>query len=505
MILRFCLWISCLWLPLQLLGQEFPVLTSHKFFDNFGDDLPARMIKTNDGNLLIGGHTITRDSARSSCGNIWIIKVDTIGTVLWEREINMSGCEELRDLIETEDGGIMFSGITTSLIPNPERGDQRYWSNLLVGKIDSFGRIEWLQSYGGSNQDQGYRISPGPYRDYLICGLTHSNNGSISQNKGLSDVWALNIDTHGEIRESQTFGGSGNDWAVASARCANGDVLLAGYSDSRDIFRENISPYGNGLLIRLGPQGTVRWMKPFFCPQGGQFKAVSELENGRIMVAGHCTSTDRIQRFWWILLSAEGIVIHESLIEGPQPGVLSTAMPVTGGYLLAGYSEGINTGDSFYQKGGEDFWLVKLDQNGNVLWKDTYGGPGDERCIDALEYREGVYYAIGQKKNQFTREQEQDLDFWLIRVEERPMASIEGSIWVRMDDNKIYSKNPTRFSARVNHGDRFFWDFGDGTTSTDPHPLKSYDIPGLYDVTLTIYVNEHCSKTVSLPRALEVW
>lgn len=490
---------------MQLQSQTFPVLTSHKFFDNFGDDFPARMIKTSDQHLLIGGHTIPKDSSKSACGNIWIIKVDTAGTLLWEREINMSGCEELRDLIETEDGGIIFSGTTTSLIPYPEQGDERYWSNLLLGKIDSIGRIEWLQSYGGSNQDQGFRISPGPYRDYLICGLTHSNNGTITYNHGLADAWALKIDTQGEIRDSKTFGGTGNDWAVAVARCSNGDILLAGYSDSKDAFRQSISPFGNGLLIRLGSHGKVRWMKPFVCPQGGQFSAVEEVENGRIMVAGHCTSTDRVQRFWWLLLSAEGIVIQESMINGPQPGILSSACSVSGGYLLAGYSDEPSGRPSRYTKGGEDFWLVKLDSQGRVLWKDTYGGPGDERCLDALEFSPGIFYAIGSKKNQFTRDEEQDLDFWLIRVEERPTDAIEGSIWVRMENNKIFSRQPTRFSARVNHGDRFFWDFGDGTTSTDPYPLKSYDIPGLYDVTLTIYVNEHCSKTVSLPRALEVW
>lgn len=505
MTLRILLWTVCLFLPSPMLSQEFPVLTSHTFFDNFGDDQPARMIKTGDGNLLIGGHTVTNDSLETGCGNIWIMKVDTFGSLLWEREINMSGCEQLRDLMETEDNGIIFSGITTSLIPNPERGDAQYWSNLMIGKIDSIGKIEWLQSYGGSDQDQGYQLCQGPNQEYLVCGFTHSTNGDIPRNRGLADVWALSIDNQGGVKKSLTFGGTGNDWALSSTRCANGDVLLAGYTDSQDIFRNRVSPFGNGLIIRVTPAGVARWIKPYACPQGGEFSVIKELENERIMVAGYCRSKDRSQRFWWMLLSPEGLVIHETQVEGPESGYVTSAIPCRNGFLLGGYSTGQQSENNSYRKGGEDFWLVKLDDRGNVLWKDTYGGPSDERCIDVLEYSPGVYYAIGQKKNQFTRENNQNLDYWLIKVEERSAETIDGSIWVRMEDNKIYHQKPTRFSAKVNHGDRFLWDFGDGTTSTDPHPLKSYDIPGLYDVSLTIFVNERCQKTLTMPQPLEVW
>ncbi len=504
MILRILFWTVCLCIPTSLVSQSFPILTFHKFFDNFGDDYPARLIRSQDGHLLIGGHTVTRDSIGTGCGNIYILKSDTSGTVIWEREINMTGCEELRDLMETDDGGILFSGITTSLIPNHERGDERYWSNLMVGKIDSMGQIEWLQSYGGSNQDQGFDLSAGTYRDYTICGFTHSSNGDISSNQGLADLWVITIDSYGEVRESLTFGGAGNDWALSMDRCSNGDMLLAGYTDSQDLFQQPVSPFGNGLIVRLAPTGQLRWMKPYACPQGGRLNTIEELENGKIIASGYCRSSNREQRFWWLLMNAEGTIIHENLIEGPQPGFVTSATSCQQGFILGGYTSGAVQQDE-YARGGEDFWLVRLDDKGNVLWRDAFGGPGDERCVDVVEYSPGVFYALGQKKNQFTREDDQNLDFWLVRVEEEPSESIEGSIWVRMQDNKIYHQKPTRFSARVNHGDRFLWDFGDGTTSTDAHPLKSYDIPGLYDVTLTIFVNEHCRKVVTLPKPLEVW
>jgi len=83
--------------------------------------------------------------------------------------------------------------------------------------------------------------------------------------------------------------------------------------------------------------------------------------------------------------------------------------------------------------------------------------------------------------------------------------SIEAGIFVRADDYRINRQTPTRFRARYRYGDRFLWDFGDGTTSREEQPLKTYDLPGVYEVRLTVFVNDQCYQTVTLPQKLEVW
>ncbi len=51
----------------------------------------------------------------------------------------------------------------------------------------------------------------------------------------------------------------------------------------------------------------------------------------------------------------------------------------------------------------------------------------------------------------------------------------------------------------------WFWDFGDGNTSTDQNPLHMYTYGGVFDVTLTVTNARGCSHTVTLPSAIEVW
>lgn len=503
MTLRFCFWIASVCLIHSLAGQTFPALTHQKFIDNFGIDHPRQIVKANDGHLLLGGHTVMYDSIGSDCGNIWIVKVDTLGTLLWEREINMSGCEELRAMVEAEDGSILFTATTTSLIPQPERGGEMFWSNVMVGKIDPQGQVAWLQSFGGSNQDQPHALIKS-MEHYAVVGMSHSADGEVGQNYGMADAWTLRIDEEGRMQQGHVIGGSGQDWALAASLCHNGDIVMAGYTDSPELSNRQLSPAGNGLLARLSPRGDLRWIRTFSCPDGGYFTQVQEDSVGRLLVAGQYRNRDGEQRFWWLKLSENGAIIREKIIPGPEPGKLTAADLCSVGYILGGYTRSTPSRGT-YGKGGEDFWLVRLDNDGNVAWKNTYGGPEDERCVDVLEYRPGLFYALGQKVNRFTRQEDQDQDFWLLRIEEFPADSIQGSIYVRTNENRIFHQQPTRFSAKFKYGDRFLWDFGDGTTSEEAHPLKSYAIPGLYDVTLTIFVNEHCRQTVRLPRSLEVW
>src|SRR5688572_9814829 len=50
-----------------------------------------------------------------------------------------------------------------------------------------------------------------------------------------------------------------------------------------------------------------------------------------------------------------------------------------GGYILGGASDsGINTDKTDNCRGGTDFWLIKLQANGNKSWDKTFGGGGSE-------------------------------------------------------------------------------------------------------------------------------
>ena len=71
-----------------------------------------------------------------------------------------------------------------------------------------------------------------------------------------------------------------------------------------------------------------------------------------------------------------------------------------GGYALAGYTKSSGAGDY-------DFWLVKTDATGNMVWSKTYGGTGDDRAYSLVQTGDGGYalagntYSLGSGKSNF--------------------------------------------------------------------------------------------------------
>ncbi|MEM6265211.1 MAG: PKD domain-containing protein, partial [Bacteroidota bacterium] len=246
------------------------------------------------------------------------------------------------------------------------------------------------------------------------------------------------------------------------------------------------------------------WQRSFPCARGGYFSDVVEASSGEILVCGNKKMLGKGRQFWWMVLSADGDSLHESVMGGTHDEYLVSASAIEGGgFFLGGYS--IYTHSGKYAKGAEDFWLIRVNVTGKVLWKNTYGGPNNERCFDVLSYRPGVFFALGEKANDFAeQESSRGKDFWLLRVEEYPCSAIDARIMMQARNFQVKYGDRLRFKARYRYADRFFWEFGDGTTSNLEKPLKTYSLPGLYQVGLTIYTNESCKQTTKLSRPLEV-
>ncbi|WNJ21125.1 PKD domain-containing protein [Pontibacter sp. G13] len=492
-------------IPCISYAQIFPHLMSQRFIDNAGEDEAKRLLIAPDGNLLMGGITIAPDSLDNHCGNIWIVKADTTGDVIWDQEINMQGCEEIRDMVATEDGGVIFTGVTTTMMDHEEKGNRWFWGDFFVGKLDHTGAIDWLKSYGGSDLDQANGIAKGHYGDFMVVGGTHSRDGHVSNNHGMSDIWIQRIDPDGESQFDLVVGGSKHDWANSISVCQNGDFLIAGYTNSGDFTDQKAGLYGNGCIMRITQSGYIVWKRTYACPKGGYFTDVSEDKDGTIMVVGtYQSETDLTADFWWMKLNSRGVMIQQKVYSGPENEYLVSHARCENGYIMAGYSTAVS-GTGFYSKGGDDFWLTRTDEQGNILWRKTYGGRHYERCADVVEYRPGVYYALGDKENRFTRSENHDKDFWLLKIQEFPEDSMSAGIFVRAKNYRVNRDTPTRFRAECDYCERFLWDFGDGTTSTERDPLKTYKLSGAYEVRLTIFVNEHCRETVTLQKELEVW
>ena len=60
-----------------------------------------------------------------------------------------------------------------------------------------------------------------------------------------------------------------------------------------------------------------------------------------------------------------------------------------GGYIFGGYTDS-------YGAGGDDFYFLKLDQNGGIQWTKTIGGTGDDIALSIRQTPDGGYAFSGE-------------------------------------------------------------------------------------------------------------
>ncbi len=175
-----------------------------------------------------------------------------------------------------------------------------------------------------------------------------------------------------------------------------------------------------------------------------------------------------------------------------------------GGIIATGYSFYENL-ENEYIKGQYDLWVIRMDAYGNIIWQKTYGGPGNEKGIDIVEYTPGVFYVLGQKYNTFEKEGDKQEDFWVLKIEEMSCDEVKPifSMDIVNDEEKLGV--PIKFTNKSNLGERWLWNFGDGTTSQERDVIKSYTKPGFFYVSLTVFVNENCYKVYTYPKYITIY
>ncbi|MGB6267594.1 MAG: hypothetical protein WBF67_01170 [Olleya sp.] len=65
-----------------------------------------------------------------------------------------------------------------------------------------------------------------------------------------------------------------------------------------------------------------------------------------------------------------------------------------GGYAITGFTFS-NDGDISINNGQEDFWVIKIDAQGNLVWEKTFGYSGIDTGISILQTNDGGYFVTG--------------------------------------------------------------------------------------------------------------
>lgn len=262
---------------------------------------PYSLLPTIDNGYLIAGYSqsgVSGDKSENSRGlqDYWVVKLNSSGTVEWDKTLGGTGNDILSSVIQLDDGNYILAGNSNSMISGDKTEDSKGSSDYWVIKIDSFGNILWQKTIGGSGYDRPTTIIKTNNNTFFLGGQSNSNiSGDKNEDcRGFYDYWIVEIDTLGNILWQKTIGGNQEDSLLSLIQCVDDNYLLVG-SSSSSISGDKTDPlYGIGgtdaWVVKLSPSGTILWQKTIGGTGDDGFNSASQINDGSYFLSGGTNS-----------------------------------------------------------------------------------------------------------------------------------------------------------------------------------------------------------------------
>ena len=145
-------------------------------------DIGYSVDQTSDGGYIIAGQTF---SFGPNLGDIYLIKTDSLGSVLWDTTHGGDSSDLGLSVVQTLDEGYVVAGYTWSF------GSSEY--DIYIVKTDSVGSVLWERTYGDSVDDRGYAVQQTMDGGYIVAGYTRSMGA------GVNDFYLIKTDANGMV------------------------------------------------------------------------------------------------------------------------------------------------------------------------------------------------------------------------------------------------------------------------------------------------------------------
>ena len=353
-------------------------------------DLMWTAIPTMDGGFLCGGFSLSNNSCDKQEDNIggsgaadwWIVKTDSSGDPIWQRSYGTEGWEELRELVELPDGTFLGLGWGRSGLSGTFTADvagNNGTADMRLAKFTAEGDILWDSTYGGTNEELGLKLLVTPQGDIIIGGQSSSERNTGNKTDTLhalqnnNDIWILKLEPNGKIIWDRTFGGENNDVLRDIEVLPSGDFLIAGQTKSG--------------------------------------------------ITGNKSSPNKGESDYWLIgIDKDGNKTLDQSYGGTElDDAYALYVNDDGEILIGGVSQSGNTGDKDdAPEGGNDFWVLFLEPDGEKIWDVSFGGTDHDSMFDIFPVSDGGVIWGGHSASNKSGDKSDDNfgknDWWIIKT-----------------------------------------------------------------------------------------
>jgi len=191
------------------------------------------------------------------------------------------------------------------------------------------------------------------------------------------------------------YGGSSNEYFSGTTQLLNGQFVSNGYATSTDGDAAGNPGVQRGWVINMDGSGNKTWQIPLDGGNAGQFRSVVATSDGGSINVGEINISGRLYDYWVTKVDALGKVVWNKNYGGLDNDYARKVINTTdGGVIVSGVSFS-NNGDVKNNNGSCDFWIIKLDADGNLVWQKNYGGAGGENFGVITAASDGGFFLCG--------------------------------------------------------------------------------------------------------------
>jgi len=421
-----------------LLSQQITIANQITFGGN-NDDIGTIFISTKDNGFMAGGYSISNISGNKTENSrgffdYWVVKYDSLLQEEWQKTIGGDDFDDLFDIIETHDGGFLLGGVSASNISGDKTVIKKGLSDYWIVKLDNLGNILWQNTYGGDENDNFNSFIELADGRIILVG---SSDSPISGDKtdtcrGYNDYWVVCIDENGNKLWDKTYGGTLSDGQLEIIKMGEDALLISGKSTSNISGEKTENSYGENdvWLLKLDLAGNKLWDKTIgsnstddgidiTCDNNYIYIAVASYGG----ISGLKTENSRGDSdFWIIKMDNNGEIIWDKTLGGDLSDIPSKIKINSDNNLIVfGSSRSSISGDKTENsKGLRDFWLLCMDTTSQLIWQKTIGGSNFDYSADFCEKNLNEYYIFGYSNSGISGDKTDAClgynDFWILEL-----------------------------------------------------------------------------------------
>ncbi|WP_442787960.1 T9SS type A sorting domain-containing protein [Flavobacterium suncheonense] len=396
---------------------------------------------TVDYGFILAGSSVSGKNGNKTevnQGNLdyWIWKMDEKGDLDWQKSFGGSGSDLLQSIKLTSDAGFILAGSSSSQKGLQKKEDNRGQDDFWVIKLDAKGGEMWQKTIGGSGQDKLKTIIQTRDGGYLLGGSSSSDkSGEKEENgRGNLDYWIVKLDKEGKVKWQKTYGGAQLDLLQSVEQTKDGGYILGGSSNSRasgDKTEHNFG-FNDYWIIKTDDKGDIEWQRTFGGDKDDQLASLIQTREGMFVLGGSSNSGATNSKskgskgtdFWVLKIDDKGEIIWQETYNYGKTDILTSIMENPDGTLLiAGYAQSEVPGTNKKDKEGiNDYIALKVNAKGEEIWTQTVGSAGEDLLKKLVVTRDGGYLLAGTSKGKVSRDKNTNQgsnDFWVVKLKDK--------------------------------------------------------------------------------------